>query len=123
MVVADSDRVKQVLLNLISNAVKFTPDQSTISVSVSPQQGSVLVAVVDKGPGISEENQPRLFQRFSRLEGPGGVRMPGSGLGLYLSRSIIEAHGGDIWVDSEPGKGSTFAFRLPRLAQQKLPGT
>ena len=122
MIVADSDRVKQVLLNLISNAVKFTDDESPISVSVSPEAHSVLVTVTDQGPGITMENQPRLFQRFSRLE-EGPRRKPGSGLGLYLSRSIVEAHGGEIWVESESNNGATFSFRLPRLAQQKLPGT
>ena len=109
--VADGDRIKQVLLNLISNAVKFS--DKPICVIVSPERDGVLVSVKDDGPGISPENKQRLFQRFSRLDtGPG--RKPGSGLGLYLSRSIVEAHQGEIWVESEPGAGATFSFRLPR---------
>lgn len=118
VVVADSDRVKQVLLNLISNAVKFTEDSSSIAVRVLPEERTVRVEVFDQGPGISEENQLRLFQRFSRLD-DSTQRKPGSGLGLYLSRSIVEAHGGEIWVESAPGQGATFSFRLPRQAQQK----
>lgn len=122
VVVADSDRIKQVLLNLVSNAVKFSDDPSPISVKVAPEAHSVRVDVIDRGPGIDPTDQGRLFQRFSRLEDRSG-RKPGSGLGLYLSRSILEAHGGQIWVESTVGEGSTFAFRLPRLAQQKLPIT
>jgi len=110
---ADSDRIKQVLLNLISNAVKFSGEATPIKVTVSPEKETVRVSVRDGGPGIAAEDQPKLFQRFSRLDG-GTERRPGSGLGLYLSRSIIEAHGGEIWIESEPGKGATFSFRLRR---------
>ncbi len=112
VVTADADRVKQVLLNLLSNAAKFSGD-APIHVTVSPEKDAVLVGVSDEGPGISLADQARLFQRFTRLEGT-GRRKPGSGLGLYLSRSIIDAHGGEIWVDSKPKKGSTFQFRLTR---------
>lgn len=118
VVFADSDRIKQVLLNLMSNAAKFTDDDSGIRVTVSPEKDAVKVTVADQGPGISEPNKLRLFQRFSRLDTE-GRRKPGSGLGLYLSRSIIEAHGGDIWVDSELGRGSSFTFRLPRRATKQ----
>ena len=114
VVMADADRVKQVFLNLISNAAKFSGEGKAVKVTVSPQPTSVCVSVADEGPGISEENQLKLFQRFSRLDT--GSRRPGSGLGLYLSRSIIDAHRGEIWVESEPGSGATFSFRLPRSA-------
>jgi signal transduction histidine kinase len=109
----DHDRIKQVLLNLISNASKFTEDDASIDIQLKPDKETVGIAVTDHGPGISEEDQKQLFHKFSRLDAS-DTRKPGSGLGLYLSRAIIERHGGDIWVDSEVGTGSTFAFRLPR---------
>lgn len=113
VVTADADRIKQVLLNLISNAVKFSEESSLIKVAVSPESTAVRISVIDVGPGISEGDKKKLFQRFSRLD-PNGERKPGSGLGLYLSRSIVEAHGGEIWVESAPGEGATFCVRLPR---------
>ncbi|MGH2755608.1 MAG: ATP-binding protein [Actinomycetota bacterium] len=108
----DRDKIKQVLLNLISNAAKFAPEGTPITVRVHPEEMSIVVRVEDEGPGIPPEKMEQLFQRFSRLEGT--KTKPGSGLGLYLSRLIVERHGGVIWADSEPGGGATFAFRLPR---------
>jgi signal transduction histidine kinase len=110
---ADGDRVKQVLLNLISNAAKFSGEGKPIIVTVAPESEGVCLTVQDEGPGISEEDIGKLFQRFARLD-TGDQRKPGSGLGLYLSRSIIEAHRGDIWVESDVGKGTKFSFKLPR---------
>ena len=110
----DRDKIKQVLLNLISNAAKFSPEGTPITVRLLPQEMSVVFLVEDRGPGIPPEKLEQLFQRFSRLEGT--KTKPGSGLGLYLSRLIVERHGGVIWADSEPGDGATFAFRLPREA-------
>ena len=112
---ADGDRVKQVLLNLLSNAAKFSAEGRLISVKVSPEKDGVCISVLDEGPGIPEKDVDKLFQRFSRLD-TGGDRKPGSGLGLYLSRSIIEAHRGTIWVESVVGKGTKFSFKLPRSA-------
>jgi signal transduction histidine kinase len=109
----DRDRLKQVLLNLLSNGAKFSPSDTRITVSVVPEEESVRVSVHDRGPGIREEDLPRLFERFSRIQIP-GVRKPGSGLGLFLSKTIVERHGGDIWAESTPGEGSTFSFRMPR---------
>jgi len=108
----DRDKIKQVLLNLISNSAKFAPEGTIITVRLIPEPMSVVIKVEDQGPGIPPEKMEQLFQRFSRLEGT--KQKPGSGLGLYLSRLIIERHGGVIWADSEPGDGATFAFRLPR---------
>jgi signal transduction histidine kinase len=110
---ADEQRVKQVLLNLISNAMKFSGEGKPIKVTVSPEKDSVLVSVADSGPGISIEDQEKLFQRFARID-TGPTRRPGSGLGLYLSKSIVDAHNGAIWIDSTPRKGATFNLRLPR---------
>lgn len=110
---ADSDRIKQVLLNLISNAVKFSGEDRPIKVTVSPEKDSVCISVKDNGPGIALKDQEKLFHRFARLE-TGAVRKPGSGLGLYLSKSIIDAHDGEIWIDSSPRKGATFSIRLKR---------
>ena len=113
VVVADRDRIKQVMINLLSNAAKFSPVDAPIGITVTEQDQSVQVSVTDRGPGISSDVVDRLFQRFSRLEET-SAGTSGSGLGLYLSKVFVEAHGGEIWVDSEPGRGSTFSFRLPR---------
>jgi signal transduction histidine kinase len=110
----DRDKIKQVLLNLISNSAKFAPEGTPITVRLLPEEMTVVIEVEDRGPGIPPEKMEQLFQRFSRLEGT--KQKPGSGLGLYLSRLIVERHGGVIWADSEPGSGATFALRLPREA-------
>ncbi|MDQ4142345.1 MAG: GAF domain-containing protein [Actinomycetota bacterium] len=112
-VMADRDRVKQVLLNLLSNATKFSPQDAPVVVEVIPGPDAVQVSVTDKGPGMTEEEVSRLFQRFSRVARTGSSQ-PGSGLGLYLCKVLVEKHGGEIWVNTQPGAGSTFAFRLPR---------
>ncbi len=107
----DRDKVKQVLINLISNAAKFSPDEATITIDLQRIEGAFRIGVQDRGPGISEEDRQRLFKRFSRLS-PTQAK-PGSGLGLYLSRLIVERHGGQIWVESEVGSGTTFYFTVP----------
>jgi signal transduction histidine kinase len=112
-VVADRDRVKQVMLNLLSNAVKFSPDSAKVLVRVVPDGDGVRVSVRDEGPGMTPEEVSRLFQRFTRIPRTGGSK-PGSGLGLYLSKALVEKHGGRIWVETEKGAGSTFSFWLPR---------
>lgn len=112
-VIADRDRVKQVMLNLLSNAVKFSPDSAKVLVRVVPDGDGVRVSVRDEGPGMTPEEVSRLFQRFTRIPRTGGSK-PGSGLGLYLSKALVEKHGGRIWVETEKGAGSTFSFWLPR---------
>ncbi|MQB01111.1 MAG: GAF domain-containing protein [Actinobacteria bacterium] len=108
----DPDRVKQVLLNLISNAAKFSEPDRPIRVTIDTQDDGFQLSVIDEGQGIADDHLGRLFQRFTRLDVE--KRVAGSGLGLYLSKRIVEQHGGRIWVDSELGAGSTFTFTLPR---------
>jgi signal transduction histidine kinase len=112
-VTADRDRVKQVLLNLLTNAAKFSPDDQNVLVEVDPGPNEVRVSVSDRGPGIPPEEQKNLFRRFSKLSTTVG-RAPGSGFGLYVSRTIVELHGGRMWVESMPGEGAKFIFSLPR---------
>jgi signal transduction histidine kinase len=110
---ADRDRIKQVWLNLISNALKFSPEDARVQVLLSGDDGAVTGAVTDRGGGIAAADLESLFKRFSRVPQLGSAR-PGTGLGLYVSKTIVEQHGGRIWVESEPGTGSTFSFTLPR---------
>jgi signal transduction histidine kinase len=113
---ADRGRVLQVLDNLVSNAVKFTPEGGSVHVSVERGAGRVAVEVTDSGIGIAPEDQRRLFERFYRAENAVERQVPGTGLGLYISRAIAEAHEGRLTVRSEVGRGSTFRLELP-LAQ------
>ncbi len=109
----DKEKVRQVLVNLVSNALKFSPDGEKITLSIRPWEGEALLCVEDSGPGISAEDVPRLFNKFAQL---GGKRPPGAkgtGLGLAISKGIIELHGGRIWVESLPKKGSKFYILLP----------
>jgi PAS domain S-box-containing protein len=108
----DPQRISQVLINLIGNAIKFTPPGGRIQVRARVEQARLRCEVEDTGPGIAPEDLPRLFQRFRQLEA--GVTMgKGTGLGLSISKALVEAHGGTIGVYSELGKGSTFWFELP----------
>jgi signal transduction histidine kinase len=109
---ADERRIRQVVFNLLSNAVKFTPAGGNVVVATEQGDGEVLVSVADTGPGIAPEDQGRIFEEFQQTEV--GVRQrEGTGLGLALSKRLVELHGGRIWVESEPGKGSRFTFTLP----------
>jgi len=111
----DGQRLEQVLLNLMTNAAKFTPEGGNITVQVRKQDTGLVVGVHDDGIGIAKEEQDRLFKPYSRLSSD-RQRHPGLGLGLALAKQVVELHGGRIWVDSEPGKGSTFSFFIPRQA-------
>ncbi|HEX8538325.1 MAG TPA: ATP-binding protein, partial [Cystobacter sp.] len=106
----DRERILQVFSNLLGNAIKFTPAGGSVLVSAEPGEGTVLFSVKDTGPGIPAEQLPHLFDRYWQARDK--ARM-GSGLGLFISRGIIAAHGGHIWVDSTVGVGSTFSFTLP----------
>jgi signal transduction histidine kinase len=112
VVEGDERRIRQVIFNLVSNAVKFTPAGGAVDVSAVQMNGEVRVAVTDTGPGIDPEDQERIFEEFQQTEA-GVEQREGTGLGLALSKRLVELHGGRIWVESELGKGSKFTFALP----------
>ena len=112
LVEADERRIRQVVFNLLSNAVKFTPEGGSVIVSSARVNGEVFVSVSDTGPGIAAEDQARIFEEFQQTDA-GARQLEGTGLGLALSKRLIELHGGRIWVESELGKGSMFTFALP----------
>ncbi len=114
---ADRERVHQVLFNLVDNAVRYTPTGGAVTVSAHPHNGGVEIEVHDTGVGISAEHLPRLFERFYRVDmSRSRSDDGGTGIGLAIARSVVEAHGGHIRADSEPGRGSTFTFELPVVA-------
>jgi len=110
---ADGRRVEQVLINLVGNAIKFTPSGGKVIVRVRNKGDHVLFSVSDTGPGISEEDMDRIFERFYQSIMNPQAATKGTGLGLAIAKSLVEQHGGKIWVDSTPGQGATFHFTLP----------
>jgi len=110
----DPERLREVLSNLVSNAVKYSPSGGTIWVGGRADQTGATLYVADQGIGIPPEEQDRIFDRFHRVESGLHRRTEGTGLGLYLVKAIVEAHGGRVWVESMPGRGSIFMFTLPR---------
>jgi GAF domain-containing protein/anti-sigma regulatory factor (Ser/Thr protein kinase) len=112
-VVGDERKVKQVLLNLLSNAVKFTPEGGRVSLKAGLSDGAVEIAVTDTGIGIAPEDQAAIFEEFRQVGTDETRKQEGTGLGLTLAKKFVELHGGRIWVESEPGRGSTFTFTLP----------
>ena len=108
---ADRGRIEQVLVNLLHNAIKFTPPGGSITVSASSDDSGVRISVADTGVGIPADDLPRVFERFYKADKArsGG----GTGLGLAIARHIVEAHGGRIWAESVEGRGATFIFTLP----------
>jgi signal transduction histidine kinase len=117
MLRGDERKVKQVLLNLLSNALKFTPEGGRIDVSARLQGGAAEIAVADTGVGIAPEDQEAVFEEFRQV-GTADKKVEGTGLGLALSRKFIELHGGKIWVKSQVGHGSTFTFTLPMRREE-----
>jgi PAS domain S-box-containing protein len=106
----DAHRIGQVVSNLISNAIKFTPQDGVIRVSARQQDHKIVVSVTDTGPGIPQEHLSKIFERFWQTP---GTKQKGSGLGLSIAKGIVEAHGGTIWAESQSGKGSSFCFTMP----------
>jgi CheY-like chemotaxis protein/two-component sensor histidine kinase len=114
----DGRRLTQVLINLVGNAIKFT-DAGEVAIKAEAQNGSFHVSVRDTGPGISSADQTKLFQEFQQADNAITRKKGGTGLGLAISKRIIEMHGGRIWVESQPGQGSTFTFTLPVIVERQ----
>jgi PAS domain S-box-containing protein len=110
---ADADKTSWVLVNFLTNAIKYTAERGTIRVAVSKQKDDIRFSVQDSGPGIEEKYLSRIFDRYFKV--PGGAEKSGTGLGLAISEEFIVAQNGKIWVESEPGKGSAFSFSLPQI--------
>jgi signal transduction histidine kinase len=108
----DGRRLSQVLLNLVGNAIKFT-DKGEVAIRAPAANGVFTVAVCDTGPGIAAADQAKIFEEFQQADSSITRKKGGTGLGLSIAKRIIEMHGGRLWVESEPGKGSTFYFTLP----------
>ena len=115
---ADADRVATIVANLIDNALKYSPDGGKVRCALKSDGGDALITVSDQGLGIDVDQQKSLFTRFGRVLTPESDGIRGTGLGLYLSRQLARLHGGDITVDSKPGKGSTFTLELPLAPQE-----
>jgi signal transduction histidine kinase len=116
----DPQRLEQVLDNLVSNAIKYSPKGGVVTICGWEEDAEVRLAVKDEGVGIPLEEQERIFERFYRVEAPDSRGVSGTGLGLYLARAIVRAHGGRIWVESAPGKGATFHIALPQQTELAL---
>jgi signal transduction histidine kinase len=117
---ADREKLAQILLNLVDNAVKFSPEGGRVTVSARRRSDSVEVRVADEGIGIARGDQLRIFTKFYRAEGVTQGGTPGTGLGLFLARGLLAAMGGRIWVESKEGEGSSFVFELPLAKGEAL---
>ncbi|MDQ1274973.1 MAG: two-component system, cell cycle sensor histidine kinase PleC, partial [Euryarchaeota archaeon] len=113
MICADKTRFKQILYNLTSNALKFTPEKGNVTIEANDFGNSILIRVNDTGVGISEADMSKLFQPFKQLNSCHSREYEGTGLGLALVKKFVEMHGGTIWVKSKIGEGSTFVFTIP----------
>jgi len=122
IVFADPFRVEQVVLNLLSNADKYAPAGLPVEVGIRAGEGSVTISVSDQGEGIAPEHREMIFDRFYRVQGDPASRRPGTGLGLYIARTLVEAMSGRIWVDSEMGAGTTLSFSLQTVDVDRLTG-
>ena len=119
-VAVDPDKLMQVLVNLVSNAFKYSPNGGHVTVEANQELGSgkVIISITDQGVGIAQEDLGNLFNSFSRIKRPETQQIQGTGLGLYIVKALVELLDGEVWVESEAGKGSTFSFSLPtRLAE------
>jgi two-component system phosphate regulon sensor histidine kinase PhoR len=116
---ADADKIEQVMLNLLGNAVKYSPSGGEVEVRIKEYSHKVECAIQDQGVGIPKEHLTKIFEKFQRVDNRATRGIGGTGLGLYISKSIVEAHGGTIWAESAPGKGSVFHFTLPLASSAK----
>jgi signal transduction histidine kinase len=121
IVVGDRDRLVQVVSNLVNNAVKYSPDGGTVTLSSRAEEGFALVSVTDTGVGIPPDEISHVFERFRRVRSGAAQSIPGTGLGLTIVKQIVEMHGGKIWVESAVGHGSAFHFTLPLAAENVTP--
>lgn len=119
-VFGDKERIGQVITNLVSNAIKYSPDNNKVIVHSSVKNNMIYVCVEDFGVGIPNDELEKVFERFFRISGPGKDTFPGLGLGLYISSEIIKRQGGKIWVESTIGKGSSFYFKIPLIAPMEI---
>ncbi|HKZ53852.1 MAG TPA: ATP-binding protein, partial [Anaerolineales bacterium] len=117
LVIADEDRLSQVISNLLSNAVKYSPDGGRIVVGGQVKPDGVVVSVTDEGPGLAPEDLPRIFDRFYR-SADASRKTKGAGLGLYLAKAVVEAHAGRIWVDDRVRRGARICFSVPYTSFQ-----
>jgi two-component system sensor histidine kinase KdpD len=113
----DAELIGIVIWQLLSNALKYTPPASPLTLRASEEEKEVIVSVEDRGPGISEQEKAKVFEKFYRGKDQ-RERIPGTGMGLTIAREIVRAHHGRIWVESEPGKGTTFSFSVPRALRE-----
>ncbi|WP_280490141.1 sensor histidine kinase, partial [Nocardia farcinica] len=114
----DEDRLRQVLANLLNNALTHTPPDAAVTVRLTPEPDEVILAVADTGPGLTPEAAERVFERFYRTDVSRARASGGSGLGLSIVQALVVAHGGSVSVDSAPGAGATFTVRLPRAGRR-----
>jgi two-component system phosphate regulon sensor histidine kinase PhoR len=120
LVLADESRLRQILINLIDNAIKYSFPKSEVVIDFKVQGDELITSVTDSGVGISPSQIERIFQKFGRIYNPMSVQAGGSGLGLYIVKRLVESHGGRIWVTGREGKGSRFSFTLPIARQLPL---
>jgi len=113
---ADAELIEMVIAHLLDNALKYSPPGSPLAISASHSESRIVISVADQGPGINEEEQSRIFDKFYR--GKGDRNLKGTGMGLAIAREVVRAHGEEIWVVSQVGKGSEFCFSLP-IVQEK----
>ena len=109
---ADKEKLGQVIVNLLNNAIKYSPNNNKIDIKVASRNGRAIVSVEDKGVGIAEDEQEKIFQRFYRAHNNAN-NISGFGIGLYICSEIMNRHGGIVYVKSKPGQGSTFIIELP----------